>query len=667
VSDETIAIEKNQVRHLSKLLILAVLVLFIAAVTAPTLIELMLYDEYGYSKNSTITHVVLPGVWSAVTMLIIVLIARTRVVDDLDFIWYRWSRSEVVKTILLIIAAPLVYYPIGFLIRKLGLPIRENLFVWADQHGLAFFITLTVFKTIIGPVLEELFWRGYIQRTLERIFGGLAAWLGQAVLFAFAHFRPFGGFVPVLSFGLIAGAWRWQRRTLVPIILAHIAINSIWCAAQWPDWLQCTKIRRSVDYVARYKDIAGIAELNPNDNAYNLYELARQSAVAIPPEYEQIKNLWPKSWSSEQHAVMSRWLSDSKLTLDYVKQGTEKPYYWPELTGKMIAETIPEFTWVKSCVFALGIRSQLYAAEGKLEPAFSDLVICLRLADQLAGRRPIISQLLALRIRDVLFGCTFMILYNTDVPAEKLEHFQKRFEQSRAEDTQTLDFKVERLFLLDAIQSMYTDDGAGNGYIPKMVLRFPKTLQPLIPPEFTEQETALLKLNRQQATILTNKFFDLLDDATVMTAWQFQNNIGGIKKELENITTKNALIPIFEPTHIKPLDIASRMRTYLDALIGTIAILRYETEKGQLPSDIQILVDEGYLEKLPQDSFSEGPLMYKQIADDFLLYSYGVDLDDDGGMPSNYWGYGEKGGDQVFWPVQESKIDSPDPIETKTQ
>jgi len=666
VSDVTIAIENKEVRHRSKLLMLAVLLLSITAVTAPILIELILYDEYGYSKSSTITHVVLPGVWSAITLLIIVLIVRTRVAGDLDFIWYRWSRSEVLKTILLIIATPLVYYLIGFLIRKLGLPMRENLYFWADQHGLVFFITLTVFKTIIVPILEELFWRGYIQRTLEHIFGGLTAWLVQAILFAVIHFRPVGGFVPVFSFGLIAGAWRWRRRTLLPIIMAHIAVNSIWCATQWPDWLDCTRIRRSVDYVAQYETIAGVAELDPNDNARNFYELARQSTVAVPPEFEQVKNLWPKSWSAEQHTVMSDWLSESEKMLDYIEQGTRKPYYWPELTGKTIATAIPELAWIRSSVFALWARSQLYAAEGKLEPAFSDLLTCFRLADHLAGRRPIISQFSAFRIQDVAFVSSFRILKNSDVPPEILEHFQRQIEQSLAEDTQTLDFEVERLFLLDSIQSMFTDDGAGNGHIPEITLRFPETIQSLFP-DFTEQnKQALLKLNRHRTTTLTNRFFDLLDDAAMMNAWQIQNNTSGIKKELESITTQNAFISVFGPLPIKSLERASRMRTSMDALIGTLAILRYEAERGQPPSGLQTLVDEGYLEALPQDSFSGGPLINRCSDDDFILYSFGADFDDDGGTPSK-WGEGEKGGDQVFWPVQEPDDYSETLTENKTE
>jgi len=94
VSDETIAVENNLIQQRSKQLILAVLILSIAAVAAPILIgRMMFYDEDGFSKNVILTHLVIPGVWSAITLLIIVLVVRTHIAGDLDFIWYRWNRS----------------------------------------------------------------------------------------------------------------------------------------------------------------------------------------------------------------------------------------------------------------------------------------------------------------------------------------------------------------------------------------------------------------------------------------------------------------------------------------------------------------------------------------------------------------------------------------------
>jgi carbon starvation protein CstA len=127
VSEEIEEIESIENKQPSRLLMLAVLLLSITAVAAPVLIaRTMLYDEYGYSKNATLTHLVLPGVWSAIILLVIVLIVRTRVAGDLDFIWYRWSRSEVMRAFLLILATPLVYYPTALLMRKLGLPLKED-------------------------------------------------------------------------------------------------------------------------------------------------------------------------------------------------------------------------------------------------------------------------------------------------------------------------------------------------------------------------------------------------------------------------------------------------------------------------------------------------------------------------------------------------------------
>lgn len=86
-------------------------------------------------------------------------------------------------------------------------------------------------------------------------------------------------------------------------------------------------------------------------------------------------------------------------------------------------------------------------------------------------------------------------------------------------------------------------------------------------------------------------------------------------------------------------------------MIAILAIFRYKAEKGTLPSSLETLVDQHYLEELPHDSYSLGPHIYKRTDNGFLLYSLGVDFDDDGGTPSK-WGEGDIGGDQVFWPVE---------------
>jgi hypothetical protein len=51
----------------------------------------------------------------------------------------------------------------------------------------------------------------------------------------------------------------------------------------------------------------------------------------------------------------------------------------------------------------------------------------------------------------------------------------------------------------------------------------------------------------------------------------------------------------------------------------------------------------------------ESTVIYKSTEKSFILYSLGADYDDDGGTPSK-WGEDEKGGDQVFWPVEDYNV-----------
>jgi len=62
----------------------------------------------------------------------------------------------------------------------------------------------------------------------------------------------------------------------------------------------------------------------------------------------------------------------------------------------------------------------------------------------------------------------------------------------------------------------------------------------------------------------------------------------------------------------------------------------------------------GYIGEVPIDPFSGKPLAYKRVSESFILYSWGQDLDDDGGTRS-VWGRSPQGGDQVFWPVEERR------------
>ncbi len=92
--------------------------------------------------------------------------------------------------------------------------------------GLA--ITIVVF-CVIGPVGEELFFRGFVMRTLDR-WGPWVSVIGSAALFAAVHFQPRA--LPVLLvLGIVLGYLVVRTGSLAAGIVLHCVNNSLAVAA----------------------------------------------------------------------------------------------------------------------------------------------------------------------------------------------------------------------------------------------------------------------------------------------------------------------------------------------------------------------------------------------------------------------------------------------------
>jgi membrane protease YdiL (CAAX protease family) len=238
-----------------RLRILGILVASIIAATIPAMFAEFLYTPEGISTNGLITHLLLPTAGVLIALLIVLVARRTGILGNLELVWFRRSRFEAAAVLLLPLVALLAIAATIGLVDGLGLKWKDNHAFTADGRGIAFFIALTIGIAVVGPILEEVFWRGYVQRGFERIVGAFPAVIAQAVFFTTVHIRPLAGLTPILVFGLLAGIWRWRRRTLGPIIAAHVVLNGLFCAAHWPHWLDCTKIRVTTDYVAKMAQV----------------------------------------------------------------------------------------------------------------------------------------------------------------------------------------------------------------------------------------------------------------------------------------------------------------------------------------------------------------------------------------------------------------------------
>ncbi|MCD6459545.1 CPBP family intramembrane metalloprotease [bacterium] len=88
------------------------------------------------------------------------------------------------------------------------------------------FMAVVIFITVLGPIFEEIFFRGFLYRWLRKnlgVFWGLSI---NAVLFSLIH-NNMMAFLPIVFLGIILSVLVEKTSSLVPSIIMHIMVNSV--------------------------------------------------------------------------------------------------------------------------------------------------------------------------------------------------------------------------------------------------------------------------------------------------------------------------------------------------------------------------------------------------------------------------------------------------------
>ncbi len=125
-----------------------------------------------------------------------------------------------------LVFVPLVSLPVIWLLGKrsdeLSEPARE-LTGRAQGFGV---VLLALLVVLLAPVVEELFFRGLVLRSIQARYDDTLALLGSALLFGLAHFQLLQ--LPALvMFGLVAGYCAQRTGRLGMSIYAHAGFNAV--------------------------------------------------------------------------------------------------------------------------------------------------------------------------------------------------------------------------------------------------------------------------------------------------------------------------------------------------------------------------------------------------------------------------------------------------------
>lgn len=130
------------------------------------------------------------------------------------------------RSLLAVLLAP----PLIFLINWLQelLPSLPDWVGDQDLEGLMHQPLGLLVVAVVGPLCEELLFRGGVQRSLQRTFSPQVAICCTAVIFSIAHFNPVQ-MPAAFILGLLLGFAYWWTGSLIAPICIHVFNNSLAC------------------------------------------------------------------------------------------------------------------------------------------------------------------------------------------------------------------------------------------------------------------------------------------------------------------------------------------------------------------------------------------------------------------------------------------------------
>ena len=103
---------------------------------------------------------------------------------------------------------------------------------------------------LVGPVVEELFFRGGILRVLLGKYKPWVAIVVSGLIFGIIHMNPAQVVFASLA-GMLLGWLYWRTRSLIPCMVVHVLNNSfsVWSSLAYPDANSLTEVMEQPAYL----------------------------------------------------------------------------------------------------------------------------------------------------------------------------------------------------------------------------------------------------------------------------------------------------------------------------------------------------------------------------------------------------------------------------------
>ncbi|MFQ5806130.1 MAG: hypothetical protein ACE5I3_06755 [Phycisphaerae bacterium] len=313
----------------------------------------------------------------------------------------------------------------------------------------------------------------------------------------------------------------------------------------------------------------------------------------------------------------------------------------------LIGVVVPEMWHFRAAAKLLAIDAHIAAVDGDAERAYRDLETIFRIVEHNSESLLAHPNLVAIAILRLNVDTIGKVL--ADQPDlfsdEQLVQLSHRLAGIPVGEALRRSFAVVRLVFEDFVQRLYTDDGDGNGHLTS---ESPELLAYLYGPGdytldgmFEGASSALVMpamgvvvVDRRAMTRKFNELVTLAEAEAQLPLWAREES--GADQALDRIASsplerlRYSLAVLLMPSLSRASTIAELATQRRDAVLAALACELYRRRNGDWPRSLADLSPR-YLPTPPIDRFDGQPLRYRLIDGHPLIYSIGMDLDDDGG------------------------------------
>ena len=360
--------------------------------------------------------------------------------------------------------------------------------------------------------------------------------------------------------------------------------------------------------------------------------------------HERLDRALEKPWGAKDDPVIAAWLKSNDEPLELVIAASRKSrYYLPLVSTKdppaMAYVVVPMIGPLQGAAMALVARSMLKLHANDVESAWADLLAAHRLA-RLVGQGPtLIDRLISMSVERIAYEGTFGMVRSGKLSAAQARRCLADLQaiNPMPDVVEALD-SCERLFMLDIVMLLKRESNVSNvlGLVTSSPLDWNEMLRAfnrwwdraieLYRKPYVERKSGLKQFERELADLKVPGFGVW---GVVKVIWM---RIGGApyQRILTRIVS-DGLLSVLMPGVGGAVTHQESVATYLDLAKLSLALAACKGDKGRFPVALDALKGR-YVNEIPADVFSGGPLIYKRTEKGYLLYSVGENMKDDGGV-----------------------------------